>query len=350
MSAAPAPAGQAYPWVETGRRVLRAEAAALAELALQLDAAFAAACELLLACRGRVVVCGMGKSGLVGRKIAASLSSTGIAAQFLHPAEGMHGDLGIVQSADVLLALSRSGETPELLDLLPPLRRAGVPIIAITAHPESTLGRTAQAVLSLGNAPEADQLNLVPTTSTSLTQALGDALVVALMEARGFTQHDFALLHPQGMLGRRLTLTVADLLRGPATNPIVQLEASLGSALHVITEFALGGTSIVDTRGQLAGILTDGDIRRILEQLGVDGLTVASALEAPVERFMTRQPSVIDQGMLAYDALQLMENHRPRPIFIVPVLDGQRHPVGMLHLHALVQAGFRPGETTLPQV
>jgi arabinose-5-phosphate isomerase len=326
--------------------VLRAQSAALAALAELLGPEFAAALELLLACTGRVIVSGMGKSGLVGQKIAASLSSTGQPAHFLHPAEGMHGDLGMVQPQDLLLAISRSGETAELLDLLPPLRRLGVPVIAITAQPDSSLGRAATVVLSLGDHAESDPHNLVPTTSTTLTLALGDALVVALMEARGFGAEDFAQLHPQGMLGRRLTLTVADLLRGPATNPVVPHSAALRDALHVISQFALGGSCVVDDAGRLAGILTDGDVRRIFERLGTDGATVGDALAKPVEELMSRQPATTGPETLAYDALQLMEQHQPRPIFILPVVDAQLKPVGMLHLHALVQAGFkarRPG-------
>ena len=330
------------PHIAAAQRVMRGQAQALRDLADRLSSEFDAVCEMLLALEGRVIISGMGKSGIVGQKIAASLSSTGLPSHFLHPAEGMHGDLGIVRPGDAFIAISRSGETTELLDLLPPLRRQGVPVIAITASADSSLGRAAKIVLELGEHCEADAHNLVPTTSTTLTLVLGDALVVALMEARNFGELDFAQLHPQGMLGRRLTLTVADLLRGEATNPTVPVTASFKEALHVITRFALGGTSVVTADGSLAGILTDGDVRRILEGLETDGTSVATALARPVEELMSHRPSTVKHDMLAYDALQLMEDHQPRPIFIVPVVDEHSSPVGMLHLHALVQAGFKP--------
>lgn len=327
--------------IAEGKRVLALEAGALSALQAGLNESFAAACELFLNCTGRVIVTGMGKSGHVGQKIAASLTSTGTAAHFMHPAEGVHGDLGVVLKNDLLLAISFSGETAEILGLLPPVKHIGAPVIAITGNCESTLARNADVVLELPKSPEADPHNLVPTTSTTLTLALGDALTVTLMQARGFSPQDFAVFHPQGMLGKRLTLIVGDLLRGEETNPVVANTASFGEALEVITRYMLGGVSVVDSDGRLAGIVTDGDVRRIIRRFIVKGGTVAEAIATPVGELMTADPSVILCDTLAYDALKLMENHRPRPIFLLPVVDSERHPVGMLHLHALVQAGFK---------
>jgi arabinose-5-phosphate isomerase len=327
--------------VETGRRVLAAEAAALQTLAEQLGPEFESACQLLIDCTGRVIITGMGKSGIIAQKIAASFTSTGRAAHFLHPAEGVHGDLGVVHKQDLLLAISNSGETPEILELLAPIRALGVPIIAITQNPHSGLGYGADVVLSLGQLAEADRHNLIPSTSTTLTLALGDALTIAVMEARGFTERDFAVLHPQGMLGKRLTLKVKSLLRGDETNPVVRESDTLTEALDVITLHTLGGTCVADADGKLCGIITDGDVRRIFRRLGSDGVMVSEALQTPVSKLMTPRPIVITTNHLAYEALQLMENHKPRPISLMPVVDECNCPVGMLHLHALVQAGFK---------
>ena len=327
--------------LSTARRVLEIETDALNAQRQMLDHSFVRACELLLACRGRVIITGMGKSGHIAQKIAASLTSTGTAAHFMHPAEGVHGDLGVVHSGDLLLAISHSGETQEILGLLAPIESISVPVIAITGNPDSGLARSADVVLLLAPAPEADPHNLVPTTSTTLTLAIGDALVVTLMQARGFTPEDFAVFHPKGTLGKRLTLHVQDLLRGKETNPVVASTASFGEALEVITHHMLGGTSIVDDRGKLIGIITDGDVRRIIGRFITKGGTVAEAIATPVSELMTVDPSHVSNEALAYDALKEMENHQPRPIFLLPVVDAQQRPVGMLHLHALVQAGFK---------
>jgi arabinose-5-phosphate isomerase len=328
----------------TAQRVLELEASALAKLQAQLDGAFCDACELLLACQGRVIVSGMGKSGHIAHKIAASLASTGTPAYFLHPAEGFHGDLGVVHRDDVLLALSFSGETQEIVELLPAIKSLGAKVVAITAYAGSTLARQSDVVLALGDVQEADPHNLVPTTSTTLALALGDALTVALMEARGFTPDDFAVLHPKGMLGKRLTLRVRDLLRGDETNPRVAQTASFAEALAAISRCKLGGVSVTGPAGELAGILTDGDVRRINERFAAEGGTVAQMMATPVGELMSVDPTAVQSDTLASAALSLMENHQPRPIFIVPVyeVDGElRMPVGMLHLHALVQAGFK---------
>jgi len=336
-------------FLETARRVLDLEAKAIAAQRDLLDESFTAACQLILNCRGRVIVTGMGKSGHIAQKIAASLTSTGTAAHFLHPAEGVHGDLGVIHRSDLLLALSQSGETNEILGLLTPVKHIGVPVIAITGNASSTLAKNADVALLLADVPEADPHNLVPTTTTTLTLAIGDALTVALMESRQFTPADFAVFHPQGMLGKRLTLHVRDLLSGAETNPVVSLGATFGEALEVITKHMLGGTSVVDADGKLAGIITDGDIRRIIRRFVEKGGTVREAITANVADLMTQSPSFVQSDALAYDALKLMENHQPRPIFLLPVVDTLNRPVGMLHLHSLVQAGFKStvnGETS----
>ena len=330
--------------VATGRRVLAAEAEALAGLSQRVDSSFARACELMLACKGRVIVTGMGKSGHVAQKIAASLTSTGTAAHFLHPAEGFHGDLGVVHRDDLLLALSHSGETGEIVNLLPPVKHLGVPLVAVTAHAGSTLAKQADVVLLLGEAKEADVHNLVPTTSTTLSLALGDALTIALMEAKKFTPEDFAVFHPSGMLGKRLTLEVGDLLHGEESNPVIEMDAPFSAALEVTTRFELGGTSVIDSSGKRAGIITDGDARRIWARFGQQGGSVAEALATPVSKLMTADPSYIRNETLASEALKTMENHKPRPIFLLPVVDELIRPVGMLHLHTLVQAGFKTGQ------
>jgi arabinose-5-phosphate isomerase len=332
--------------LQTARRVIQAEAEALAELADRLSDSFDSACELMLSREGRIIVTGMGKSGHIAHKLAASLASTGTSAYFMHPAEGFHGDLGVIHRNDLLLALSFSGETAELIELLPAIRSLGVPVISITADSDSTLARQSDVALCLGKVIEADRNNLVPTTSTTLTLALGDALAIALMEARNFTPADFAVLHPKGALGKRLTLRVADLLRGDQTNPVVSENATLADALAVITRFNLGGTCVVDSAGLLVGIITDGDVRRIQQRFAVDGGTVGEMMATPVARLMTVNPVAVHADTLAYDALALMESHKPSPIFILPVFVPEesgrsRVPIGMVHLHALVQAGFR---------
>jgi len=326
--------------VTIAKRVLAQESDAIKALGNLIDYHFAEACELILRCKGRVIVTGLGKSGHIAQKIAASLTSTGTAAHFMHAAESMHGDLGVIHRDDLLLAISFSGETEEILDLLAPVKHLGAPVVAITGNAESKLAKEADVVLWLSRAGEADPHNLVPTTSTTLTLALGDAITIALMEARKFTPEDFAVFHPRGMLGKRLTLHVRDLLRGDETNPVIHEDASFGEALETMTSFLLGGVSVVDDKGKLAGIVTDGDVRRIIQRFVVKGGSVAEALSTPVSAVMTQNPSFIESTCLAYDALKLMENHKPRPIYLLPVVDHIQQPVGLLHIHALVQAGF----------
>lgn len=329
------------PFIEIAQRVLKYEAQALSQLVTQIEQSFAEACRAILQCQGRIIITGMGKSGHIGQKIAASFTSIGIPSHFLHPAEGFHGDLGIVHRQDLLLAISFSGETEEIIDLLSFVKYIDVPVIAITSRPDSALAELANIVLLIGQFREADVYNLVPTTSTTLTLALGDALTVALMEARGFTPEDFAVYHPRGMLGKRLTLRVQHLLQDELTNPVIKENDTFAHALRIITHYKLGGTSIIDESGQLAGIVTDGDVRRILEQFANKGVSIADVMSIQVKELMTCNPVYVHHESLAYDALKLMENHQPRPIFILPVVDKQKKPVGMLHLHALVQAGFK---------
>ncbi len=329
--------------MQIARDVLSTESAALILQRDLINAQFARACHLILQCRGRVIISGMGKSGLIAQKVAASLTSTGIATHFMHPAEGVHGDLGVVHRHDLLLAISNSGETAEIINLLGPVNSLGVPVIGITRHPDSTLGRQCNALLQLAEAPEADPHNLVPTTSTTLTLALGDALTIALMQMRGFTPEEFAVFHPSGMLGKRLTLRVTDLLRGEETNPVISSQSPFSTALEVITSFALGGTSIVGEDGRLAGILTDGDVRRVFSRPAAESRSVAEVMGTPVSELMTTSPSSVNSDQLAYDALRLMENHKPRPVMVLPVLDAAQRPVGMLNIHTLVQAGFKAG-------
>lgn len=324
-----------------GRKVIAAEAASLAALPDQLGDSFQQTCELILAAPGRVIVSGLGKSGHIAGKIAASLSSTGTAAHFLHAAEASHGDLGVVTQGDVLLAVSFSGETPELVDLAELVASRGVPVACITSSRASSLARRATCCIELGPVLEADPYRLVPSTSALLTLAVGDALAIALMQARGFTADDFATYHPKGNLGRRLTLQVKDILRGPQTNPVVSEDAPLETALEVITFHTLGGTCVSGPDGTLTGLLTDGDIRRLFKRLAEEGANLSVAMQAKVHTLMTRNPTTARDTCLAYEAMRVMEEHKPRPVFVLPIVDAGQRPIGLLHLHALVQAGFR---------
>jgi arabinose-5-phosphate isomerase len=310
------------------RRVLDVEAAALAAVRDRLDDRFERAIDLLLACRGKVVVTGVGKSGIVCRKIAATLASTGTAAFFLHAGEASHGDLGMLMRGDVVLAVSNSGETEEVVRLLPLVRRFGVPLIALVGRLDSTLGRAADVALDVSVPEEACGLGLAPTSSTTATMALGDALAVALLEERGFGAEDFALLHPGGALGRRL-LRVDDVMHRGDALPVVGTSASLPETVVEMTAKRLGVTAVVDGGGTLAGIVTDGDLRRGLERsVDIRSLTAA--------QLMTANPKTIAGDALAAQALALMERHK---ITSLVILDGDRRPVGVVHLHDLLRAG-----------
>jgi arabinose-5-phosphate isomerase len=335
----------ARPAHRIGREVVERERDALTRLAEGLGDAFDRAVDLLLGCQGRVVVCGMGKSGHVGRKIWSTFVSTGTPSAFLHPAEGFHGDVGLVTAKDVVLALSHSGETAEVMALVPVLKNLGATVIAIPASPRAPLARAADLALCFGDVTEADPTGLVPTVSTAVTLALGDALAVALMERKGFDRKDFALFHPSGAIGRKLTVRVIDLLRGPHTNPTVPETATFREALEVVTRSTLGGVSVVDREGRLVGILTDGDVRRAIQV--AEGL-VHDLLGRPIRELMTRSPARTRPETLAVDALRQMEEHRPRPIYLLPVADEDGRAVGMVHLHTLVQAGLASDERARP--
>jgi len=295
----------------------------------RLDARFAEACQLCLACQGRVVVTGMGKSGHIARKVAATLASTGTPAFFLHPAEAGHGDLGMITRSDLLLALSNSGETPEIVLLLPQLKRLGVPLITLTGHPASTLGRTAAVVLDVSVPEEACPLNLAPTASTTATLAMGDALAVALLEARGFTKQDFALAHPGGSLGRRLLLHVEQVMRTGEAVPRVRPDTSLRDGLLEMSRKGLGMTVVVDETDRMVGIFTDGDLRRTLDgQIDVHATRMSAV--------MTQSGKSIPARALAAEAVHLMELHR---ITALPVIDAQGKLIGALNVHDLLRAG-----------
>jgi len=314
--------------IARGRRVLATEAAAVAALEHRLDDSFARACALVLACTGKVVVTGMGKSGHIGSKIASTLASTGTPAFFVHPAEASHGDLGMVMTGDVVLAISNSGESDELAAILPPLRRIGVTLLAMTGRPESTLARHADHVISSAVDHEACPMNLAPTASTTAQMALGDALAVALLDARGFHEQDFARSHPGGSLGRKLLMHVHDLMRAGAALPRVGPGASFIEMLGEMTGKGLGFAAIVDADGRVLGIFTDGDLRRLIER-GAD----LRALRA--EEVMHRQPHCVSADALAVDAAEVMERHRVTSVLATDV-DGRL--VGALNSNDLMRA------------
>ncbi len=313
--------------LELARKVFRIEAQALDGLAARLDAAFPRAVELILACKGRVIVSGIGKSGHIGRKLAATLASTGTPAYFVHAAEAAHGDLGMITRDDVLLALSNSGESGELLAFVPLVKRQGGRLIAVTGNPASTLAREADAHLDAGVAEEACPLNLAPTASTTAALAMGDALAVALLDARGFGAEDFARSHPGGSLGRRLLTHVRDIMRKAEEVPCVDEKASVADAVRAISRGGMGMTAIVAAGGTVAGIFTDGDLRRALEK-AIDVQTT------PVAGVMTRNPRTIGPERLAAETAQMMEEHGISQILVVE--DGRL--AGALNTHDLFRA------------
>lgn len=315
--------------VKIGRRVLDIEESSLAALRERLGDEFAAAVEILVACKGRVVFAGMGKSGLVCRKIVATFASTGTPALFLHPAEGGHGDLGMLAKGDVLVAVSSSGESEELTRILPAVKRLGIPIVAMTGNPASTLAQRSDVVLDISVTEEACPLGLAPTASTAVTMALGDALAIVLLELHGFTENDFAFFHPGGALGRRL-LTVADIMHTGDRIPVVAPGTVMKEALFEITSKQLGFTTVQDGDGKLLGVVTDGDLRRSLEKdddpLGLN-----------VSDVMTAQPKTINPEALAARALQVMESHSITGLVVV----GEKGQVeGVIHLHDILRAGI----------
>lgn len=315
--------------LESARKVLRIEGDSIEALGSRLGEEFAIAVDLLRTCSGRVVFAGMGKSGLVSRKIAATFASTGTPSLFLHPAEGGHGDLGMLARGDVLVAVSNSGETQELIRLLPAVKRLGIPIISMTGGASSTLAARADVVLDISVTEEACPLNLAPTASTTVTMALGDALAVALLEARGFTEDDFAFFHPIGALGRRL-LTVSEIMHTGDEIPRVDLGTTMREALFVITSKQLGFTTVQDGEDRLLGIITDGDLRRFLEE-GSDPLSLTAG------EVMTHSPKILNADALAAKALQLMESNKITNLVIV---DSEDRVAGVIHMHDILKAGI----------
>ena len=318
--------------LEQARQVLRMEAEAVLEQVERIDEHFKAAVEMIMACPGRTVITGMGKSGIIGRKMAATLASTGTPSFYLHPAEGIHGDLGMVTEGDVVIALSNSGETSEVLHILPSLRRIGAKLIAMVGNPNSTLAKNSDIVLNVGVTREACPLGLAPTSSTTAALAYGDALALALLSKRKFTASQFAVFHPGGSLGRKLLLTVEDIMHSGTENPLVKADISVQDALFVITDKGLGAVSVVDDDNKMLGVLTDGDIRRGLSK-GVD------FLKRPVTELMTASPKTITKEKLAAQALHIMESNRPKPITVLPVVDAENHVIGLLHMTDLVRQG-----------
>jgi arabinose-5-phosphate isomerase len=309
-------------------RVLRLEAESVLALCGRLDDAFVEAVARLHRCRGRVIVTAMGKSGIIGRKIAATLASTGTPAHFLHPAEGVHGDLGMLAREDVVLALSNSGETDEVLAVLPAIKRLGVPLLLLTGDPGSTLARQADVVLNVGVAEEACPMHLAPTSSTTAALAMGDALAMALLDLRGFGPDDYAALHPRGSLGWKALFKVADLMHtGPAI-PLVSEQATMKEAIEEMSGKGLGMTTVVDAGGRLVGVVTDGDLRR--QQLAHG----AALLERRAGECMTREPKVIGGDELAARALALMEGR----ITSLVIVDAAGRPAGVIHLHDILRA------------
>ena len=315
--------------IQSAQRTIRLEAEAVNSLLERIDADFLRACEMILACKGRVVVVGMGKSGHIGNKIAATLASTGTPAFFVHPAEASHGDMGMITQDDVVLALSNSGSTAEIVTLLPLIKRLGIQLISMTGNPESPLAQAAEVNLDARVAQEACPLNLAPTSSTTVSLVLGDALAIALLEARGFTAEDFAFSHPGGALGRRLLLKVENVMHSGERLPLVQRGTSLREALLEMTRKGLGMTVITEADGKLAGIFTDGDLRRTLDK-GID------VREARIDQVMTLRGKTARAEMLAAEALKIMEDHKINALVVV---DSEERPVGALNMHDLLRAG-----------
>jgi arabinose-5-phosphate isomerase len=317
---------------ERVREILEIEAAAIRLAAQNLESGeIARALELLLTCKGKVVVTGVGKSGVIAQKIAQTLTSTGTAAIFVHPSDALHGGLGVLAGNDVVIALSNSGETDELLAIMPSIRQRACKVISIVGNKESTLSARSEVTLDASVEKEACPLNLAPTASTTVALAIGDALAMALMEAKGLTEDDFAINHPAGQLGRRLTLSVSDLMH---PSPNVAPYAGWLEVVRGISHHALGAVNVVDGDSRLLGIITDGDLRRIIEKMPPEALADITA-----SGMMTASPITTASGTLAYEALKLMED-RPSQIAVLPVVDGEGKAVGLLRLHDIVRSGL----------
>jgi len=321
--------------IEIGKRVIRIEANAVAELEDRIDENFAEVVDLILRLTGRVVITGVGKSGIIARKIVATMNSTGTPALYLHPADAVHGDLGVVRKEDVVICISKSGDTVEVLRLIPIFKRIGVPVISMVGNLNSQLARLSDYVLNVSVKEEACPYNLAPTASTTATLAMGDALAIALLEKRNFTVENFALFHPGGNLGKRLLLKVEELMVSGKDVPIVRTSTPMKETIIEMTSKRLGATCVVDDNGKLVGIITDGDLRRLLQRTeNVFGLTAGEV--------MTRNPKTIKKDALAVVALQEMEHYN---ITQLVVIDDERFPIGMIHIHDLVKAGLSSSET-----
>ncbi len=311
-------------------QVLTIEAQAVADLAAKIDDRFDTACELILACEGRVVVTGMGKSGHIGGKIAATLASTGTPAFFVHPGEASHGDLGMITAKDLVIGISNSGETNEILKLIPLLKRLGIPLITMSGDPDSSLGKAANVGIDVGVSEEACPLNLAPTASTTATLAMGDALAVALLDNRGFTKEDFALSHPGGSLGKQLLLTIADLMHSGDDMPVVESKEKLSAGLMQMTSKGLGMTAVTDSNGILLGILTDGDLRRAVDRHG-------DIRDIAIAEIMSRKCKTVRPEMLAVEAVLILEDNRINGLIVV---DADNRAIGALNVHDLLRAGI----------
>jgi arabinose-5-phosphate isomerase len=318
--------------LDQAKDVFRKEANAILSLIDRVNEDFIRAVTLLQSCTGKVIVTGIGKSGIISQKIASTLSCSGTPALFLHPAEGIHGDIGMVSKNDVVIAVSNSGETDELLKILPVIKRLGIKLIVVTGNPESLLSKSGDAVLDLGVQEEACPLGLIPTTSTAAAMAMGDALALALLERRGFKEEDFAALHPGGALGRKLLLRVEDVMHVREALPLVSEHDPMQVALIEMSSKRLGVTGVVTEQGELAGIITDGDLRRGLERK-------KNLLSLTVRDVMTRNPRTIAKEALAAQALQMMEQYSITSLFIVAA-SGLKKPEGIIHLHDLLKAGM----------
>ena len=319
----------ATPFAESALRTIQLEQAAISELTSRIDAAFDQACQLLMDCSARVVLLGMGKSGHIANKIAATLASTGTPSFFVHPGEASHGDMGMITAKDVVLALSYSGTTSEIITLLPMLKRLGTPLIAMTGAADSTIAKAADVHLNVQVNTEACPLNLAPTSSTTASLVMGDALAIALLEAKGFSANDFAFSHPGGALGRKLLLKVSDIMHAGDALPMVFQSTRFADALMEMTQKGMGMTAVVNDQGELAGIYTDGDLRRSLDHS-------QDLRECHISELMTLDPVQAQADMLAAQALQLMEQHKINALI---VCDENHQPVGALNMHDLLKAG-----------
>lgn len=316
--------------IDKVKEILRKESQSIEAVAERLDQNVDEALELILTCRGKIVITGMGKTGIIGRKISATFASTGTPSIYLHPAEAIHGDLGMVDGTDVVIMISKSGETNEMKELVPYFKRKAIPMICLTGNPSSSLGRSSNVVIDIGVPKDAEPLGLVPMASTTTALAMGNALATVVLYEKKFCQDDFAILHPGGAIGKRLLIAVADLMHTDDDNPVISEEATLKEAILVMTSKGLGCSNIIDDRGVLTGIITDGDLRRIFQNY-------EDPFGEQVKLLMTKDPQRITPNTLGIEALEIMEQFS---ITMLPVVDEENKPVAMLHMHDLVRAGL----------